>query len=336
MIIIVMSYFLGVLNYAPEAFEYYLLRIDTCFIGYPMMFICGFFFDYVEVQRIRKIFFYAWFIFSFFLLFNINLLIDAYFIYENRPEKTMNYIFLSQEYATITLLAFTFPHSKYRKLFIFLVAIIIFFLVPSRSIALGFISSILIVVFILKKDFVKNISILFIIIAISVFVYNSYLSNNILFENSRLFTTNLSEDVSLEVRLYQAKKNQENLMDTWITGDFMGDIKIHGEDGNETHSYISFLEQFGIVPFLLLLWSVGILIYYLSRLKNDTSHIYSSILICSFYILPLIAFAKGFNNNFIWFLISRVVVYFYSKKKYFAEVGNFSLSSDKPYPSEMS
>jgi hypothetical protein len=140
-----------------------------------------------------------------------------------------------------------------------------------------------------------------------------FLDSEIITKN-RTFSSNIEADESLDLRLYQANKNFENLKSNWFFGDFMGDIRIHGEDGNETHSYISFWEQFGIIPFLLMLISVFTLLYYLYLLRRNSSQIYMSTLILSLFFIPSMLFAKSYGYNLIWFMIPRIVVYYQSLK----------------------
>jgi hypothetical protein len=310
--IILFSYFF-VINYSKDALSIYLNRVDSCITGYSMMFIAGIYFDYGNSKTTKKIILFFWFLFSVFILYNTDLLISSYFIYEEMPDKIANYIFITNGYVFFSIFTITYVKNNFIKILIWVIIVVLLFLVPSRSNTLGFILATLVPIFIYRK-FVYSIIIVVLLWGVGSYIMVSY-ENNTLIKNSRLLSTNLVDDTSLKQRKEQANKNFENLKSTWFLGDFMGDIRIFGEDGNETHSYLSFWEQFGLIPFLLLIWSMGILIYYLFILRNTDSLVYLSTLMLFLYIVPLMFFAKGFSSSLIWFVIPRIVMYNYSLKK---------------------
>ena len=320
-IIFFLSYF-TVLDQSPKASEIFLLRVDACLIGYTMLFIAGCFFDFYESKKILKFSLILWILFSVFILINSKVLIASFFIYADKPDNVINYIFLSNGYLFFAFLALVSVRSNLNKTIIWLVSISCLFLVPSRSNTVAFIfATIVPFFFYFRKSAFYLLSTIIICITISILCllkftnYSSVISNSELYENNRYITTDFSTDESLKERQDIARINFENLKETWVFGDFMGDFRIFGEDGNETHSYISFLEQFGFIPFILLIWSVMTLIYFLYKLKSDRSDIFQSTLMLSLFFIPLMIFAKGFTSNLIWFIIPRVILHFFAQRK---------------------
>lgn len=320
-IIFFISYF-RVLGYAPKASEIFLLRVDACLIGYTMLFIAGSFFDFFDSKKILHYSLILWIFYSIFILLNSKILIASFFIYDDKPDKIINYIFLSNGYLFFAFFSLLAVRSNLNKTIIWLVSILCLFLVPSRSNTVAFIfATIIPILFYFRKSGFFSLLIVLICFAIPILGllkftnYSSVISNNELFKNSRFINTDISTDESLSERQNIAKINFENLKGTWVFGDFMGDIRIFGEDGNETHSYISFLEQFGFIPFILMIWSVMTLLYFLYKLKSDRSAIYQSTLMLTLFFIPLMIFAKGFTSNLIWFMIPRVVMHFFALKK---------------------
>lgn len=311
-IVIILASYSSILSYSNDAINIYLLRIDACIVGYSMIFIAGFFFDYSNEKVVQKLFLYLWIIFTLFIIFNLNILIASFILY-GVYEKTINYIFLSNGYLFFSIFLLCFIPQTNIKIFVWVTILIVMFFVPSRSNTIFFIFATLFpLIFNLKRIFYFVLSIAFFMLFFGNTLFE-FLDSEIITKN-RTFSSNIEADESLDLRLYQANKNFENLKSNWFFGDFMGDIRIHGEDGNETHSYISFWEQFGIIPFLLMLISVFTLLYYLYLLRRNSSQIYMSTLILSLFFIPSMLFAKSYGYNLIWFMIPRIVVYYQSLK----------------------
>jgi hypothetical protein len=276
-----------------------------------MLFIAGFFFDYLDIKVIKKLFLYIWIVFTLFIFYNLNIFISSFFLYDVKFEKVINYIFITNGYLFFSIFVLCFIEKALLKVLIWIITLIVLFFVPSRSNTFLFIFATLFPLLFNLKRLLYSIP-LIILFFLSDTIFSSIDSD--LFTNSRTLNIDIEGDLSLAERQYQASKNIENLKSTWFFGDFMGDVRIHGEDGHETHSYISFWEQFGIIPFFLLLISVSTLLYYLYLLRYDNSFIYMSTLILSLFFIPGMIFAKGFSSNLIWFMIPRIVVYYQSLK----------------------
>ncbi len=307
------SYFTG-LNYSSDSYRIYLSRVDSCLVGYTMMFICGIYFDLAKLKVVKRVMIFCWLCFTFFIIFNIKLIVSSFFIYSEKPDITINYIFLSNGYVFFSIFVLAYLKNQSTRILFLIISILIIYFIPSRSNTFGFLSATLIP-FLFYGRIKRNI-LIFLLFLFSVYAMSTILNDNypFLFE-SRLLSTRLSDDESLLARTEIANKNLNNFKDTWFFGDFMGDVRIHGEEGSETHSYISFWEQFGVIPFILLLFSVITSVYFLFLMKFTFSQFYLSSLMLMLFIVPLMIFAKGFTNNLIWFLIPRVIVNYYSIKK---------------------
>lgn len=320
-IIFLISFF-NVLDYSINAKEIFFLRIDSCLVGYFMLFIAGVFFDFFDPKKTYKLNLILWILYSLFIFINSQFLISSFYSNDYYSERIINYIFLSNGYLFFSFFVLAAMDSKFKMIIIWLVIIFCMFLIPSRSNTVAFLFATLIPVFFhfwkLRVDHVNSFLFLFLISVIVLFTLSydfSVIFNNELLQNNRLLNTDLSNDNSINSRNDIAKINFENLKDNWLIGDFMSDVRIFKGDGFETHSYISFWEQFGLIPFLLLIWSVLTLIYFLYKLRSDNSAIFKSTLMLTLFFIPLMVFAKGFTSNLIWFIIPRIVMHYFAEKK---------------------
>ncbi len=318
--IFLVSYF-RVLDYSTDSLEIFLYRVDSVLFGYSMLFIAGVFLDVLDIYKVSKLFFILWFLFSLFIFINAKLLIASFFVYTERPEKIINYIFLSNGYLFFSFFALVYVKKRFYIVFVWIITVLCMFLMPSRSNQISFLFATLLPFFIYTKKYGFILLVLVISLVLGSFVlfHSSFkffsVLDNELIGNARIFNTDLSNDTSLHARLENAQINLDNFKKSWFFGDFMGDIRIFKEDGNETHSYFSFWEQFGLIPFLLLVWSVLNLLFFLLRLRSDVSVVYSSTLMLTLFFVPLMIFAKGFTSNLIWFMMPRIVMYYYAQKK---------------------
>lgn len=295
-------------SYSLNATDQFLLRVDAVISGYTMMFIAGL---YVDKWRTYSVFFVSWIIYVTFLLWNFDYLFASYFTY--KATKAVNYILLADSLAFLAIFVIFESKSLMTKFFVWVTTFSVLFITPSRT---TFVCFLVCTIFI----FLKNVRLLillsfFALISISILMKSNHIDNT-LFTSSRILKTNLTKDASLAERRVQAEINYDNFKESWLLGDFMGDVRLfNGADGNYTHSYFSLWEQFGILPFLLFLVSAIILIYCLYKLYFVTQDgIFLSTVSLTIFTLIAISFSRSFHNPFFWFLIARVVVMYYSKK----------------------
>ena len=172
--------------------NFLLLRIDTIYFGYPMMFISGIL--YLNYWKTHKnIWIYLWFVFSLFLSMNIWALIESYFIYELRPNRTINYIFLASNYSQLALLAMIGSRRSI-SILVSLVTLALLFFIPSRSMFFIFFA---ITLFILlnKARFAVKLALTLTAIIIGSYAVSMVESNDIL-RNSRILDLDMDNDAS--------------------------------------------------------------------------------------------------------------------------------------------
>ena len=97
----------------------------------------------------------------------------------------------------------------------------------------------------------------------------------------------------------------------------MGDVLQKEKTGNYIHNILSYWRQFGLIPFVLLVYLI---------FKNYTNLIYAVlthgwnprldfIFFYGFYVLALVLFARSFMYPSIWIIFSAVPVYFNTQRK---------------------
>ncbi|MBK8055155.1 MAG: hypothetical protein IPK35_18245 [Saprospiraceae bacterium] len=295
-------------SYSYNATDQFLLRVDAVISGYTMMFISGL---YVDKWRTYSVFLVSWIIYVAFLLWNFDYLFASYFTY--KVTKAVNYILLADSLAFLAIFVIFESKSLWTKFFVWVTTFSVLFITPSRT---TFVCFIVCTIFIFLKNVRLLIFLSFFSLVSILILRNSNQMNNTLFTSSRILKTDLKKDASLAERRLQSEINYDNFKESWVLGDFMGDVRLfNGADGNYTHTYFSIWEQFGILPFFLFLMSVIILMYYLYKLYFITQDgIFLSTVSLTIFTLIAISFSRSFHNPFIWFLISRVLVLYYSKK----------------------
>lgn len=292
----------------------YFNRVDSVLVNYTMMFIAGFYFDYKSTEYYKPIFFKIWLFYSAFILFNSSFLIGSFFIYEDQYTKILNYIFLSDGYLFISIILLNLMDKKMHKIIIWGIILLVMILIPSRANTIAFILSSIFMYMTFKNIFYFTvcISLLYGVVSLT---NDSYITNNVIFKNSRVLNFDYDSDTSLKARNNIADVNRENLKKSWFFGDFMGDVRIFKEDGNYTHNIISRLEQFGVIYFVLFCFSLYLLLKYLFDLRVSKSPVYKSTLMLTIFSLPLIFFFRSFDLSISYFLVARIVVLSKSESK---------------------
>ena len=220
----------------------YLNRLDSVIILYPLMFLSGHFANKSWEKYINI----SFLVFTFFLILNTQILIDSYINFI--VETPINYIKISDSYLFIALL--NFKKIKNNKYY-YILSIICLLLVPARSnlVLYLFFSFYL-------MGFYKNWKVL-LFIATFISLTTLYLLKNEFYLDlvlgSRFNFNTDATDSSFVVRVQTITNNfNTNLID-FFTGNFMSDISRNRGGGLTAHSYISILNQFGLVPFILFL-----------------------------------------------------------------------------------
>ena len=115
-------------------------------------------------------------------------------------------------------------------------------------------------------------------------------------------------DASQNMRLKWYELGLKDLRFIWPFGYFMGDVNNnYGHSGTYIHSYLSFLRQFGILPFILFIIALSSFYFkiFLKWLKENNLKVNFLFYYTSFVIIEIIA-ARSFLHSFIWMSLSAI------------------------------
>lgn len=289
-------------NYSSDAMTIYLTRVDIL-TGYIMMFLLGFYFDYQDSNKYKPYFFLMWIIFSAYILMNTSFLLSAFFYYDSGIEANISYILLSEAYVVLSIFTMTLIKNKYLTLVIWIITLVVLFFLPSRANTVGFILASVIVVFTWKRLLYGAILLPFLFM-----IAFSYISNLDVLGESRVLNTDISEDESMQARQQIEKDNVTNLKEHWFFGDFMGDVRLHRENGFYIHNMLSRWQDYSLFYLIFFLMAIGIMIYFLIKLPASNSFQYQSTLMLAVFSLPLVFFFRGTDLTLPYFVLSRVSV----------------------------
>lgn len=260
----------------------YLNRIDSVLISYPIYFLAGKYYR----QEWRSKLFFGILILNCSIIFCSPYLIQSFIQFDDL--KKINYILISDGLLGLTLLYRSF-NDKLKWLNI--LTLISLFLVPSRA---NFFIFLVLLIYQLRLKLFNLV--LFGII--SIFCLFTFFDTpiNILesLQNSRLNILQLSEDNSSILTRLELFKNFD--YQKLFIGDFMIDLDLNnGTRGFETHSYLSLLNQFGLLPFFLVVLLIIKTVQ--KNIKEKKSPIYEY----TFWSISTAIFLKSFLYPFIWF-----------------------------------
>ena len=206
---------------------------------------------------------FAFLIFTFFLILNFQILIDSYVKFI--VETPINYIKVSDSYLFIALL--NFNKIKNNKYF-YVLSIICLLLVPARS------NLVLYLVFSFYfMQFYKNWKVLFFISSLISLITLFILKNEFYLDlvlNSRFnLITKVIDDTSFLARIETINYNLNTNFFEFFIGKYMNDLYLFKEAGLSAHSYISILNQFGLIPFILFL--IMLVVSFMKSNKNNNN-----------------------------------------------------------------
>jgi hypothetical protein len=288
----------------------YYHRIDTALVGYPVLFFSG----YVIFRRgfsdlFGRVVTILWLSYCSFYIYNWRLIIQIFYGSE-MGEGNLSYIFLSSGFALISLATiYTWKDTMWNTL-VFIISVSFLFVIPSRSTFIAFFVASTILYFGRSRFLGKQLTIMVALLLIILVFSARFFDIDQILDNSRLLNTNLIEDTSLHARRDIARMNRLNFVSNWVLGDFMSDVRLHGESGYETHSYLSFWEQFGFSPFLLfiLLYSGSVFIVAFKKVVDQNVRFFLGILLI--YTSFLVIFARGFNEPLPFLCIGATLGFF--------------------------
>ncbi len=144
------------------------------------------------------------------------------------------------------------------------------------------------------------------------------LDNNKFTDNRMIRMVFGSYDLSQSMRQDQLEKGLSRLSESWLLGDFMGDVEdSFGEKGNYIHNYLSFWGQFGLIPFIVLIITAFSYYYKIFKYwwKNQNIRgVPLFLFYISIFMLSEIIIARSFLYPYIWMSIGGISAYFFKIK----------------------
>lgn len=208
--------------------------------------------------------------------------------------------------------------AKYHKSKItflnFIITIIILFILSSRSSILFYILTILL--FLIYTKNIKTIVFSFIfIILFSNFFYDSIIS---FYKQdariTKLLTFDTKDEISINQRNIMLEKNLLDINENWFTGNLYGEFNTFKKSGTYIHNYLSYLQNFGFLPFVI--FNILLLrISYFILIKKDDSFDNRFIFLIFTFTLLSILFTRSYAAMYFLPLIILSESYISTKRK---------------------
>jgi len=284
------------LYYGLEGSSDYLKIISKTFFCYWMFWFSGLHLkDILNHKRARLFFTTSW-IFLIIMIF-LNSLSNDYFRIILEGEGI--YLMLADCFAVLSI--FVLIYNKKFDLLIILLSTVALFALWSRASLYSFIF--ISALYMIKEHKFKT----FCLLLLGLYFLDSFL----LLKDDRMFRIIFgSFDTSQSIREKVLQIGLNDIRITWLFGSFMGDINSnYGHVGTYIHSYLSILRQFGIIPFLTLLFLIVVCYYKIITLwlfKNNRS--INFLFYFTTFILIEIIFARSYLHPFIWMSLSSISI----------------------------
>ncbi|PLY04732.1 MAG: hypothetical protein C0625_15795 [Arcobacter sp.] len=311
LILIIFSYLTNNLNHIMDkTFELYLLYLITYFL--IAIFIIMKFDLLVKIfDKNNTIYFFILFnIIYYYLLFysnNFNFINSFIFGF-----GTNGAIYLISTIFIIFISLFTIIQNKKYFILLSFFSTILVFTLGSRTGILFFILTLSYTAF---KIYGIKKYLLFISSLLIIFFFFNATFSNIFAENERIISllSLNTQDSSYIARLHQLSNNWTFIKDHYFTGIIMSEYLVGGE-GTYIHSYLSYLQNYGIITFTLINILILKLIYLFFKynIKNDF-HIFVN----SIFIYTLLEFIFSRSYAYVHLLIFLLIFeFYYSNLKY--------------------
>ena len=297
-------------NYSNAGSYIYLTIISQTIVQYWLFWIAGM--NIVKIwdnDKFFKFIFLAWILLSLIILWSAlsNTVVFAIFL-----GGTQIYLMLADSFAVLSIFVLCRLDNSKKEIFLIAISSICLFALFSRASFYCFILTS--IVFLYKK----NKRAMFSLVGLSAILLFINLDNNSFTDNRMIRMVFGSYDLSHSMREQQLEKGVESLYDSWLLGDFMGDVEdSFGKKGNYIHNYLSFWRQFGFIPFILLITIAlssftKIFIYWLrnSNIKGVPLFLFY----ISIFTLSEIILARSFLYPYIWMSIGGISMYFFKQK----------------------
>lgn len=287
-------------NYIPKGHDLYLKTISKTIITFWLYWFAGFNIRHIfEKHVLQKLFFILWVLFTvgtvvFTLSSDIPFLITL--------NRQVIYLMLADSYAILSLIILSNYKKHWTKYLLILVSLLSLYALYSRA------SFYLYLCVILLLLFRENKYILFILIGVSIILL---LQNYEVLRDSRMFRIILgTTDASSTMRSDFLRLGIQEIKKVGLLGQFLGEVEISGR-GTYIHNFLSYLRQFGVIAFILLLCHV---LYYYYRIVIDwwiapRSNQGTFLFLFTTFILLELLFARAYTHTYLWLSISGIPVF---------------------------
>ncbi len=270
---------------------------------YFLFFLIGVY--YKGYEKYKKAIFILYIVLSVNILYHIDSASYMINMYDVEGAATGIYLFLGDTYAIVSLLVISLTKNKKLKYVIIFFSMIPLFFLLSRSALYMFIVTVLIYMYYYsgKKD---KIVIVAIVVATILYLINSgYISQDILETRQLRFFTS-GEDSSFHERELQIASGIQAIKEHPIIGDYAGDVIAYNATGGYIHNYLSMWRQYGLLPFLIIVFLAIYLIkeiYKWLKNKKDYSMEYKFFILLSIFVLLEIITARSINSPYLFYLV---------------------------------
>lgn len=291
---------------------------DKNLLLYILHNICYFLLFFIIVHNIEKLQNTQSTSFKIYILFSITYFFLLFFSNDFNIQKSFIFgfnadgaIYLTSSIFIVFFSLYTMAKNKNYFIFLLILSLTIIITLGSRTGILFYLISLLYFYF---KTFERKYSIL---ITILLFTVITIYSEDLLFyvsENQRLISLIElnTQDTSIIERLNQFVINWKFIEKNYFTGLFMSEIITIGE-GKYIHSYLSYLQSYGIIIFVFLNILIIKLIYQFFTIKANDSF---TIFVNTILIYTLLEFLFSRSYLFIHLLFFLMFIeYYYTIKK---------------------
>ena len=282
------------LYYSLEGPIYYFKVLSKTFFCYWMFWFVGLHIKNIISHEKAKLFFtISWFFSVIMIILNslsnevFNIILEG---------KTI-YLMLGDTFAVLAI--FTLIYNRKIDLFIITLSIIALFALWSRASLYSFV---VVSLFYLFKE--HKYKLMFLVLIVFLLINQIYIDK----DDRMLRMVFGGFDASQSMRLKWYELGFKDLRLIWPFGYFMGDVNSnYGNSGTYMHSYLSFLRQFGIVPFIIFI--IALLNFYIkiffrwfkiNKIETNLIFYYTS-----FVVIEIIV-ARSFMHPFIWLSLSAI------------------------------
>lgn len=286
--------------------DFFLFYFSESVIQAGLYLLSGFYvFNILQRKKINNLFTFFWLIFSVIVLVFTNY--NTVFLTSSieASAEHNNYLMMSDAYALLSYFVIVNNRNIFYRLGLILISLLCLFFLKSRASLYMFIVVNIICLILINKRFLWLLLITFIVSFLSL-DWKDFLRMN---SNNRMFRlATFGHDVSADIRTNILIKSLNEIKSNFLWGQFMGDVLIEKNTGTYIHNILSYLRQYGIIPFLILL----IILFrnyaklYYAIIHKQWSKPVEFLFLYGTHCLALSLFARSFLFSEIWLLFSAI------------------------------